>query len=277
MATKRVGAKSGAKSGAAKRAGTKGGPRKATRTSASSSRPATKKAAAKKSSATKGAVAKSTKRSGRTAAKGTSAPPRELARYRAKRDFTATAEPSGDRAPKRRGRALRFVIQKHAASRLHFDWRLELDGVMKSWAVPKGPSLVPGTRRLAMEVEDHPIAYNSFEGTIPAGEYGGGTVMLWDRGTYEPTDGGGPAALREGYARGKLDVTLHGERLRGAYTMVRTRGEGERAQWLLIKRTDEHASAKRDLVEDVVTSVESGRTMEEIAAGRREWRSNRKR
>jgi len=187
-----------------------------------------------------------------------------LEQYRRKRDFTKTAEPRGARAP-RRTRALRFVVQKHAASHLHFDLRLELDGVMKSWAIPKGPSVVPRVRRLAMEVEDHPIAYNSFEGTIPEGEYGGGTVMLWDRGTYEPTGGGGAAALREGYAKGKLDITLHGERLHGGFTLVRTRGEGERAQWLLIKRTDEHASRAKQLVTSETRSVKSGRTMAEIA------------
>jgi len=202
----------------------------------------------------------------------------KLARYRRKRDFTKTAEPSGERGTTSAKR-LRFVIQKHAASHLHFDWRLELDGVMKSWAVPKGPSVVPGQRRLAMEVEDHPISYNTFEGTIPQGQYGGGTVMLWDRGWYEHTGGGGPAALREGYAKGKLDVTMHGERLRGAFTLVRTGdATGERSSWLLIKRTDEHASRTRDIVAEVVTSVESDRTMEEIAAGKRGkrvWQSNR--
>jgi bifunctional non-homologous end joining protein LigD len=235
------------------------------------------KKAAKKPSVRKSATKQlSTKKSTtRKAAPAKKAAPRALARYRAKRDFTRTAEPSGS-APARRSRALRFVIQKHAASHLHFDWRLELDGVMKSWAVPKGPSVVPGVRRLAMEVEDHPISYNTFEGTIPKGEYGGGTVMLWDRGSYEATDGGGEASLRRGYAKGRLDVTLHGERLRGAFTLVRTRGDGERAQWLLMKRTDEHADARRDIVEEVTTSVASGRTMEQLAAGGRVWRSNRR-
>jgi bifunctional non-homologous end joining protein LigD len=218
-----------------------------------------------KSAATKRTPAKTVDRTART----------KLVRYRQKRDFTRTAEPSGDRPPPKR-RALRFVIQKHDASHLHYDWRLELDGVMKSWAVPKGPSVIPGIRRLAMEVEDHPISYNTFEGTIPKGEYGGGTVMLWDRGTYEPTGGGGADALRDGYAKGKLDVTLFGERLQGAFTLVRTRGDGERAQWLLIKRTDEHARKKGELTEEITTSVDSGRSMEEIALGDRVWRSNRR-
>src|SRR5438045_7396510 len=148
----------------------------------------------------------------------------QLAEYRKKRDFEQTREPSGDKpvAPAR-ARALRFVIQKHAASHLHFDLRLELDGVMKSWAVPKGPSYDPAVRRLAMEVEDHPIEYNTFEGTIPKGEYGGGTVMLWDRGPYEAEDGGGEDALRDGYERGDLKFVLHGERLQGGWVLVRIR------------------------------------------------------
>jgi bifunctional non-homologous end joining protein LigD len=231
---------------------------------------------ASKSTTKKSATKKSTRKS---TAKSTSPKVRsKLARYRRKRDFTKTAEPSGERSASSTKR-LRFVIQKHAASHLHFDWRLELDGVMKSWAVPKGPSVVPGQRRLAMEVEDHPISYNTFEGTIPQGQYGGGTVMLWDRGWYEHTGAGGPAALREGYEKGKLDVTMHGERLKGAFTLVRT-GEatGERSSWLLIKRTDEHANRARDIVAEVVTSVDSGRTMEQIAEGkrgRRVWHSNR--
>jgi bifunctional non-homologous end joining protein LigD len=163
--------------------------------------------------------------------------------------------------------ALRFVVQKHAASTLHFDFRLEIGGVMKSWAVPKGPSLDPGVKRLAMEVDDHPVSYNTFEGTIPARQYGGGTVMLWDRGTYAAADGSGAAALRRAHADGRLDVVLTGERLRGAWTLVRTRGRGGKPQWLLMKRDDEHAARGSDVVAEYPTSVATGRTMEEIAAG----------
>src|SRR5256714_14729333 len=150
----------------------------------------------------------------------------QLAEYRKKRDFKRTREPSGEKsvAPARAGR-LRFVIQKHAASHLHFDLRLELDGVMKSWAVPKGPSLDPSVKRLAMQVEDHPIEYNTFEGTIPKGEYGGGTVMLWDKGTYSP-DKAAPGekaedAVREGLRKGDLKISFHGERLSGSFALVR--------------------------------------------------------
>src|SRR3979409_2015386 len=133
---------------------------------------------------------------------------RQLAEYRHKRDFSKTEEPSGNEERAKHRRQLQFVIQKHAASHLHYDFRLELDGVMKSWAVPKGPSLDPSVRRLAMEVEDHPISHNAFEGTIPKGEYGGGTVMLWDRGTYEAEDGGGAESLRHGYEKGDLKIVL---------------------------------------------------------------------
>src|SRR6187551_2671860 len=139
----------------------------------------------------------------------------KLAEYRRKRDFTRTAEPRG--TTRRKAQALAYVIQKHAASHLHYDLRLELDGVMKSWAVPKGPSLDPAVKRLAMQVEDHPISYNTFEGTIPQGEYGGGTVMLWDRGTYEADDDRGPASLRRGYEKGELRIVMHGKRLKGGF------------------------------------------------------------
>jgi len=209
--------------------------------------------------------------------KRSSAKSKPLAEYKRKRDFAKTAEPEGIAPRRRSARALKFVVQKHAASHLHFDFRLELDGVMKSWAVPKGPSYDPGVRRLAMEVEDHPIEYNTFEGTIPKGEYGGGTVMLWDRGTYEPEGGGGPDALREGYERGDLKIVLHGKRLRGGWVLVRMRrDEGGRAQWLLIKHRDELADPDYDVVADVTTSVASGRTMDEIAARKgRVWKSDR--
>jgi bifunctional non-homologous end joining protein LigD len=202
--------------------------------------------------------------------------PKPLAEYKRKRDFTKTAEPEGKTTRGRSARALKFVIQKHAASRLHFDFRLELDGVMKSWAVPKGPSYDPSVRRLAMEVEDHPIEYNTFEGTIPKGEYGGGTVMLWDRGSYEAEGDGGAEALREGYERGDLKIVLHGKRLKGGWVLVRMRRDAARAQWLLIKHRDEYADPDYDVVDEAVTSVASGRTMDEIAARKgRVWRSNR--
>jgi bifunctional non-homologous end joining protein LigD len=196
-----------------------------------------------------------------------------LAEYNAKRDFARTAEPAG-KVPKARGKTLHFVIQKHAASHLHYDLRLELDGVMKSWAVPKGPSLDPTVRRLAMEVEDHPISYNTFEGTIPPGEYGGGTVMLWDRGTYEADDAGGAASLRRGYEKGELRFVMHGQRLRGSFVLARLRRPG-RPQWLLIKRRDDHADEARDITAEETTSVVTKRTMEQIASGRRVWHSNR--
>jgi bifunctional non-homologous end joining protein LigD len=221
------------------------------------------KTAAKKSSAAKRSMAQS-------ASTTRSAP---LSEYNAKRDFTRTREPAGE-VPKAKGKVLHFVIQKHAASHLHYDFRLELDGVMKSWAVPKGPSLDPSVKRLAMEVEDHPISYNTFEGTIPQGEYGGGTVMLWDRGTYEAEDGGGVESLREGYRRGDLKFVLHGKRLCGSWALIRMKRPG-RPQWLLIKHDDECADRKVDITEKEVTSVVSKRTMDQIGTGRKVWHSNR--
>jgi bifunctional non-homologous end joining protein LigD len=204
---------------------------------------------------------------------------KKLTQYRQKRDFTRTAEPAGGKtAPARKRRKLKFVIQKHAASHLHFDLRLELDGVMKSWAVPKGPSLDPSVKRLAMEVEDHPMEYNTFEGTIPRGQYGGGTVMLWDRGYYtadKAQGGDDEAELRREIEKGKLDITFHGKRLQGSFALVRTQ-RGAKPQWLLIKHRDEHAKAGSDVVADNMTSVTTGRTMEEIEGGKsRVWQSNR--
>ena len=223
---------------------------------------------------------KTAKKSAKKAAKK---PPRvqdtssQLAEYHKKRDFSVTAEPRGGAAPIKE--QLVFVIQKHAATRLHFDFRLELDGVMKSWAVPKGPSMDPAVKRLAMEVEDHPIEYNSFEGTIPKGQYGGGTVMLWDRGiyTYGNTDLEPVTGLRRGYAKGDFKFVLLGERLKGSFVLVRTkRGDRGKNEWLLIKHRDEYAEPNSDVTGKYVTSVDSGRTMEQIAKdGSRVWNSNR--
>ena len=206
----------------------------------------------------------------------------QLAEYRKKRDFTKTAEPAGEDGAPAAGR-LRFVIQKHAASHLHFDLRLELDGVMKSWAVPKGPSTDPSVKRLAMQVEDHPVEYNSFEGTIPKGEYGGGTVMLWDTGTYtadgvEPDDT--ENEIRARYAKGDLKLSFFGDRMRGSWALVRMKysrdnNSSSKPQWLFIKHRDDYAS-EEDIVAENMTSVTTGRTMEEIASGKsRVWRSNR--
>ena len=190
----------------------------------------------------------------------------KLARYRAMRDFSQTAEPAGADKTKPSKR-LRFVIQKHAATRLHYDFRLELDGVFLSWAVTKGPSLNPADRRLAVQTEDHPLDYGDFEGTIPKGQYGGGTVMLWDRGYWEPE--GDPRAMLK---KGDLKFTLDGERLKGSYVLVRMkRREGEkRDNWLLIKHRDGWAVEEEGefLVEGELTSVASGRSMEDIEAGK---------
>jgi bifunctional non-homologous end joining protein LigD len=186
-----------------------------------------------------------------------------LREYKRKRHFDRTAEPEGKVAAKE-GRS--FVIQKHAARNLHYDFRLEFEGVLKSWAVPKGPSLDPAVKRLAMQVEDHPVAYGGFEGIIPAGEYGGGTVMLWDRGTWEPI---GDAA--EGFRKGRLKFLLHGEKLHGGWMLIRTKAESEfhpeKQRWLLFKEHDDEArSAKaKSIVEELPASVATGRSLEEIA------------
>ena len=205
-------------------------------------------------------------------------PKEQLTEYRRKRDFRKTAEPEGDtRSKKAAAKKLEFVIQKHAASNLHFDLRLELDGVMKSWAVPKGPAPDPSIKRLAMQVEDHPIEYNTFEGTIPEGEYGGGTVMLWDHGWYEPAKGGGEDGVRDGYEKGDLKIIFHGKRMKGSWVLVRTRGWGGKPSWLLIKHRDEHTESGDALVTRFLNSVVSKKTMEQIGGSKkaRIWRSNR--
>src|SRR5215208_2362986 len=188
----------------------------------------------------------------------------KLAAYRAKRDFTKTSEPAG-KTTRRRGAS--FVVQKHDASRLHYDFRLELDGVLKSWAVAKGPSLVKGEKRLAVHVEDHPLDYGDFEGTIPEGQYGGGTVMLWDRGTWEPE--GDP---HEGYEKGRLTFRLEGEKLNGAWHLVRMakRPRERQESWLLIKADDADARSEDDpdILDEAPLSAKTGRSLEEIAPDR---------
>ncbi|MGZ3408978.1 MAG: DNA ligase D [Xanthobacteraceae bacterium] len=197
-----------------------------------------------------------------------------LEKYRTKRDFSRTAEPSGKPARgKRTGR--HYLIQKHAARAEHYDFRLEHDGVLMSWAVPKGPSFDPADKRLAVHTEDHPVDYGDFEGTIPKGQYGGGTVMLWDRGTWEPL-----GDVDEGLAKGNLKFELHGERLVGSWALIhlRSRGREDRGKdnWLLIKEKDDYAKpGGKPIVEREKTSVKTGRTMDEIARGDDVWQSNR--
>ncbi|SOB80030.1 ATP-dependent DNA ligase LigD phosphoesterase module /ATP-dependent DNA ligase LigD polymerase module [Sphingomonas guangdongensis] len=186
-----------------------------------------------------------------------------LADYNAKRDFARTAEPAGERG-EAGGRT--FMVQKHDATRLHWDLRLAMEGVLKSWAVTRGPSLDPNDKRLAVRTEDHPLSYATFEGTIPKGEYGGGTVMLWDRGTWEPYGGKDPVkTIKEGH----VHVILHGERMKGEWLLIRLkpRAGEKRENWLLRKIDDEHAGASGGLVDTALTSVATGRTMVEIAEG----------
>jgi bifunctional non-homologous end joining protein LigD len=202
-------------------------------------------------------------------------PPRKLdiGTYNKKRDFSKTKEPKGR---KLKGKGDSFVVQKHDASHLHYDFRLEMDGVLKSWAVPKGPSLDPAEKRLAMRTEDHPLDYGDFEGTIPRGEYGGGTVMLWDEGKWVPEPGKDPTTTIE---QGHLHFTLEGERMKGEWVMFRLkpRKNETRESWMLKKVDDQYADPEDgdELVDDCTTSVTTGRTMAEIASGEDVWRSNR--
>jgi bifunctional non-homologous end joining protein LigD len=276
---------------AIKKATRKTAAKRATKTAAkSTTRLATKAAPAKKT------ATKSTAKNTKTPVRGTvkrrvASAAAQLKEYQRKRDFEKTAEPSG--AGRKRsasgGKArsgatdrLGFVIQKHDASHLHYDLRLEMNGVMKSWAVPKGPSADPGVKRLAMQVEDHPIEYNSFEGTIPAGEYGGGTVMLWDNGTYEienrPGEDQDAAALEE-HESGELKIVFHGKRIKGSYALVRTHGFGSSSKpsWLLIKHRDEyaHPGSESALTEKHMKSVTTKRTMDQISKGTKVWHSSR--
>lgn len=194
-----------------------------------------------------------------------------LEEYKRKRNFKQTPEPSGKIE---RGKGHRFVVQKHRATRLHYDFRLEMDGVLKSWAVPKGPSLDPADKRLAMQVEDHPVSYFDFEGIIPAGNYGAGTVMVWDVGTWE-AEGDAHAML----PKGDLKFQLDGEKLKGSFALVhiRSRRPGNKGtEWLLIKHRDASAKDGYD-IDKYDYSALTGRTLDQIAsdAGAREWESNR--
>jgi bifunctional non-homologous end joining protein LigD len=194
-----------------------------------------------------------------------------LADYKAKRDFAKTPEP---KAKRERAKGNSFVIQKHAARRTHFDFRLEKDGVLKSWAVTRGPSLDPHEKRLAVRTEDHPLEYGGFEGVIPKGEYGGGPVMIWDEGTWEPI--GDPD---EGLAKGDLKFRLHGTRLKGDWVLVRMKKDrtgGKRKNWLLIKKRDDYSGDGSEPTEDFDTSVKSGRSMDQILTGDSAiWTSNK--
>lgn len=197
--------------------------------------------------------------------------------YRSKRDFERTPEPSGAEiqgaaavkklTAREKAKLPIFVIQKHAARRLHYDFRLEVDGVLKSWAVPKGPSLNPKDRRLAVPTEDHPMDYAGFEGTIPQGEYGGGSVIVWDRGFYLniTQKKGRILPMDEAIEKGHVMVWLEGEKLKGGFALAKIHPRpGEKEAWLLIKMTDPKASASRDIVKTKTKSVLTGRTIEEI-------------
>src|SRR4051812_38862987 len=203
-----------------------------------------------------------------------------LETYARKRRFEKTPEPKGGRPGS--GAELAFCVHKHAASHLHYDLRLELDGVLVSWAVPKGPSLDPAVKRLAMKVEDHPWDYRLFEGIIPPGNYGAGTVMLWDQGSYAVPGTGdrheAEAAMRAGLAKGHVRVAFHGKKLKGEFSLVRTHGQGGKESWLFFKHEDADARPGEDPWSDEDRSVVSQRTMAEISGNTeaRVWKSDRK-
>ena len=188
----------------------------------------------------------------------------KLSHYRSKRDFNRTGEPSSGKS----GNGQRFVIQKHDASSLHYDLRLEIDGVLVSWAVPKGPSTDPSDKRLAIQTEDHPLDYADFEGCIPEGEYGGGTVMVWERGSYRNLrsgkEGSSSLSMEESLKDGLIEVWLDGDKLHGGYALKRIR-KGKKPQWLLIKMDDEGADARRNPVSTEPDSVKTGRSIAQIA------------
>jgi DNA ligase D-like protein (predicted 3'-phosphoesterase) len=197
--------------------------------------------------------------------------PRSLAEYERKRDFSKTKEPSGRAKAKRKTKARRrhprFSFQKHSATSLHYDLRLEVDGVLASWAVPKGPSLDPRDKRLAMRTEDHPLEYLEWEGVIPKGEYGAGPMIVWDRGVFQnisETRAGQPMELAEAIEKGDVKIFMLGEKIKGAYALVRTGPAGDRERWLLIKKRDEGADARRRPTSSQPASVLSGKTIEDL-------------
>lgn len=187
-----------------------------------------------------------------------------LEEYRSKRDPTSTPEPVDEGGA---GAASRFVVQKHDASSLHYDFRLEVDGVLKSWAVPKGPSTDPSEKRLALPTEDHPVDYIDFEGVIPEGEYGAGRVIVWDTGRYEneTTEDGEPVEMADAVDSGHVSVRLEGEKISGGYALTKT-GSGDEARWLLVKKDDDEADARRNPTSTEPESVISDRTIEQIEA-----------
>jgi DNA ligase D-like protein (predicted 3'-phosphoesterase) len=205
-------------------------------------------------------------------AKGKKAEDRKdtLSKYRSKRHPDRTPEPMGGKPS--RGGGPRFVIQKHSATSLHYDFRLEAEGVLLSWAVPKGPSTDPRDKRLAMRTEDHPLDYADFEGIIPSGEYGGGEVIVWDTGTYRNRTErrGKEIPVADAVEGGHVTVWLEGEKLRGGYALTRTGRDGDRERWILVKKSDDEADARRDPVSSQPASVRTGRTIEDLAEERPE-------
>lgn len=187
--------------------------------------------------------------------------------YNEKRDFSKTTEPRNTTSIKKNKEPI-FVIQKHDATNLHYDFRLEIDNTLKSWSVPKGPSTDPSVKRMAIPTEDHPIAYADFEGVIPEGEYGGGTVMVWDTGTIESNkkdEDGNTVSLEESFKAGSIEVSLHGKKLNGGYNLVEMKGGKMKGNWLLMKQDDVKADARRNPVNTQTKSVLSGRSLKEIA------------
>lgn len=188
--------------------------------------------------------------------------------YQKKRDFSKTKEPKGDEGPSKKGEHPIFVIQKHDATNLHYDFRLEIDNTLKSWSVPKGPSTDPKVKRMAIPTEDHPIAYADFEGTIPKDQYGGGTVMIWDKGTFKnikKDKDGNSIDLKKAYEMGTLEFELEGDKLAGGYALIKMKSGNMKGNWLLVKMKDDKADARRNPVNTETKSVVSNRTMNQIA------------